>query len=75
MKAPTFRVEAIATKGKPWMSNMIVPEWNDEVVEAIIIEDVGPYGCEGEGHYLGTSLPPGRYKIIRVTALEGETDE
>lgn len=24
------------------------------------------YGCEGGGHYLGTTLPPGRYKIVPV---------
>lgn len=75
MTAPTFEVREGKKRGRyaedanvievDTLSFRNFPGRNGPVVDDLFI-GYYEWGCEGDGHYLGTTLPPGKYKIIRV---------
>lgn len=73
MKTPTFQVRQGKTSGRYIEEANVIDEESisftfgrggNEMSDIFI----GSYswGCEGDGHYLGTTLPPGKYKIISI---------
>ncbi len=48
-----------------YVNAVVMPDGDDQPEGAIYIESY-EYGCEGFGHFLGTTLKPGRYKIVKI---------
>lgn len=68
-----FTVRVGQRKGRYIESDNVI-EFGDPYPEVDISIGFYDYGCEGDGHYLETNLPPGRYKVVPVDIMpDGET--